>query len=347
MTHRRLPTLAAAAVLTLAVGLTATAQYPAPGQVPFQPGFPGGIPGGNGNGNAGFVDDIDTTFQIQQYFGESGRRLSDTHFLKYPAVQEELKLGDEQKKKLEGIDRRRMARAFTPGRPKAATKGEQQSLFAPPTAEEVEAIGADQKRAVDEDEAAVAKVLTPKQRTRLAQVGLQVEGVMAFAREDVLEKLNIDEGQSLAIREVVDQARGEMLIHPVVRVDMAVQKDVIAVNKAAGTANPGSVTVPGDRQLQVILARDKAAGATGDAAMKKVARILRKSQRDAFNRLRGEPFDVASLQTGVKSKAPAAAAPAPAEAVTSPAAQPKPAEPAKGTARKTLRERRGGGPGGG
>ncbi len=339
MTHRRLPTLAAASVLTLAVGLTATAQYPAPGQVPFQPGFPGGIPGGNNNGNLGTIDFTDSQVQALPLSVEAGRRMSDTHLLTNPAVQEDLKLTDEQKKKLEGLDRRRRARD--------ATKGEPQALLAPPIPEEYAAIAAEQKRAIDEDQAAVARVLTPKQRTRLAQVGLQIQGVMAFAREDVLEKLNIDEGQSMAIREVVDQARREMGGIQVFQAHQAL-RDVIRSADNAPTATPGTVENPDSPQPRDATGKAKKAGDTaGDPAMKKVARILRKSQRDAFNRLRGEPFDVASLQAGVKSKAPAAAAPAPAEAVASPAAQPKPAEPAKGTARKTLRERRGGGPGGG
>ena len=61
---------------------------------------------------------------------------------------------------------------------------------------------------LDQDiEKALASILDRGQYGRLKQVQLQVEGINALMRPDMIEKLNLDEFQVEQIRELLDQSR--------------------------------------------------------------------------------------------------------------------------------------------
>jgi len=71
--------------------------------------------------------------------------------------------------------------------------------------------GADFRAAMDkqraEDEAALAKILNPTQRTRLAQIDLQQQGPYAFATPDLQKKLRMTPSQVADVDAIMEESR--------------------------------------------------------------------------------------------------------------------------------------------
>jgi hypothetical protein len=228
-----------------------------------------------------------------------------------------------------------------------------------------EAFAAMQK--LDKDtETAVLKVLDPKQRTRVSQIKLQSQGLNAFRTPELINALKIPEIRAQEIAEILNgqnQARR----------DAGTPMRELFAQMAANNGNNGGGR-PNRQQMQELMANPEFQ-AKRDAVQKKidavtanldettktqVARMLTKKQRDQYDKLLGEPFDLAKLNQGRRgpggpnggnnnnANAPAAAE---ADAAAKPAA---PAAPAAGQApaangtqpaRKSLRDRRSSAPG--
>jgi hypothetical protein len=326
MRNRIAAGLILAAILTVAPALTAFAQY---GPVGPGRGFPSADD--QVGARAAAIGQLPPVFQ----------RAPDFLLLSRPTVQEELKLTDEQKKKIAQADRLRRERS---SEVQKRMNEANQNPFSPVPVDDLMQIQEAQQQLNQEDGTAIEKLLTPKQRTRLAQIGLQLDGPMAFAREDVLQKLNVDDGQAEAIREILEEVRGEINKNGQVRVD--------AAPPAGKRANRGAVN-PVDKdnpQSQENVARSsKANDGVKDAAMQKIARLLRKKQMDAFNKLKGEPFDPDAPKGAAGKPETTASQPkgtSDPEATGQVKADAKPADRSKSPSRKSLRDRRGSKPDG-
>jgi hypothetical protein len=325
MRNRNVPGLVLAAILTVAPALVASAQD---------------APVRKGQKTPTADDQAGGTLVGVGQLPPLGQRAPDFLLLSRPTVQEELKLTDEQKKKIAQAERLRRERSTEVQKRVNEAK---QNPFSPVPVDDLVQIQEAQQQLNQEDGTAIEKLLTPKQRARLTQIGLQLDGPMAFAREDVLQKLNVDDGQAEAIREILEEARGEMNKNGQFRVDTA---------PSTKGANPGAVN-PIDRNIakfqeNVAQSRKVVNDGVKDATMQKIARLLRKKQLDAFNRLKGEPFDpdapkgAAAAGTGK----PEATAAQPKDA-TDPEttgqtkSDTKPVDRSKSPSRKSLRDRRG------
>ncbi len=207
------------------------------------PGGPGGPGGPRGPGGPGG-------------FGGPGSILN---LVQNPAVQEELKLKDGQKTKIQSLveavnqRRRQLREQMNPGRPQGpggngrrdrnngdagaqpggdgAAGGQNGGGFGPggpggggfgpggpggpggqrqmdpEMAERFQAMREAEEELTQNSEQTLARILDRGQATRLRQIKLQMDGVNALTRPDMIEKLNLDEDQVVQIRELLGQSR--------------------------------------------------------------------------------------------------------------------------------------------
>ncbi len=153
-----------------------------------------------------------------QPVGRSGLILS---LAQYPVVQKELKLEDAQKTKIRSVvdlskqRQQKLRDLMSPqgqsgqGAGAGGNGGGGQGnarMRALDMAERFAAMREGQM-VLDEDiEKALASILDRGQYGRLKQIQLQVEGISALLRPDMIEKLNLDEFQVEQIRELLDQS---------------------------------------------------------------------------------------------------------------------------------------------
>ncbi len=123
-------------------------------------------------------------------FGDFGR--SKLMLLSQTSVQEELKLADDQLKKVTDL-----------GEKQRASFGELQGL----SREERQAKFEEMRKASD---TAVAEVLKEDQLKRLNQISLQLRGARAFADPEIAEKLALTADQKSQLQAIEDAAMEEM-----------------------------------------------------------------------------------------------------------------------------------------
>ncbi len=134
--------------------------------------------GGGGGGQRG-----QGRFGMMQMGG--GQRL--TQMLRNPQVQEELKLTDDQKAKIDALPR--------PGRGGNNGGGGGGGQRTPPTAEE-------QAKQFAEDKATVLGILTPEQAKRLMELRVQWAGGNAATLPDVQDELKLTDDQKAKIKDL-------------------------------------------------------------------------------------------------------------------------------------------------
>jgi hypothetical protein len=213
-----------------------------------------------------------------------------------PAVQEDLKLTDDQKVKLKDLaSKRPAARASKPSSSSsksAATSSRTKTSGGSNAQAALAAIAALQKQLDD--------LLDAGQRKRLEQIALQVEGPLAVAKPEVAKKINLTAAQVKQVRSIIVEARNQLAqLGP---------PNPPPTDKPPAGGDPGQSDQPPDR-AQFEQVRQAAGG--------RVMEVLKPAQKDAFKQLLGPPFDVARLR----------AAPAPADAASPesrPNAQPQP-----------------------
>jgi hypothetical protein len=224
-------------------------------------------------------------------------------------------------------------------------------------------------------EAALAKILDKMQYPRLKQIQLQLAGVPALLRPDMIEKLQINEDQVAQIQEVLNEGRqvqrqsqrawGEMM-----RTALPADPNGGQNGGNGGGQNGG----PGGRGGRGPNFRDPAVRSAMQTFMEKpetkaqldqmkvqnnklqnqivasVYRALTKKQGAAYKKMLGAPFDPTKLQGGqgganggtAQASASNDEEEKPQTKTAAPAAKAKSAAPAKATAkRKSLRELRG------
>jgi hypothetical protein len=152
-----------------------------------------------------------------------------------------------------------------------------------------DAIMAEHKAILSEAETARLRVLDRRQRARLQQIQLQAEGPLAFTRPEVVEKLNLDPEQLALLHLAVSQGQVKIANAALVRVDDVGGGPAADVEKRSAEQVEKRYAKSKKRSLDaVVSAREE--------VMRSIARILRKSQRDTYRKLIGEPFELSKIR---------------------------------------------------
>jgi hypothetical protein len=194
----------------------------------------------------------------------------------HPAVQDELKLTDDQKAKVKDLaSKRTAARARKPGsgssKPAASSSSAKTSDGS--NAPAVGASGSSLPKPLDD-------LLDADQRKRLGQIALQVEGPLALARPDVAKKINLSAAQVKKVQTIVVETRNQIA--------QLGAPTTPPTDKPDPGADPGRPDQPPDR-AQVDGLRQAAGARVTDE-------VLKPAQKEAFNQLLGPPFDVAKIR---------------------------------------------------
>ena len=264
-------------LLSVVLCITASAQTP-PGQPVTQP--------------AGQV-------QADLGLGLNGVAVDTFLLVRDKAVQEELKLTDAQKKRIEdaAIDFRRKAessRATLLERarnvaPEEARQARQEALQA--WAENLTTFKAGAEKSL-------SRVLEPRQRTRLLQIRLQAEGPLAFNRPEVLDRLNLDPDQLASIQEIVTGGRSQMIAASLVPAPAPAPPPTPAATSSATGGTKGNPEESKEFR-EVVKSRRTAAIDAHGGAMRAIFKLLTKGQRATYLKMTGEPFNLSKLQTMV------------------------------------------------
>jgi hypothetical protein len=127
---------------------------------------------------------------------------------------------------------------------------------------------------------ALLQILSPQQRERNKQLNIRKMGPYSLEREDVIRQLKLDENQVERISRILAEGRD-------------------GVTKAASIPFPGGgdlQKLKSDPKFHADLAMAvKNAEFARDKLMELIAPILKDEQREAYARLRGQPFDTYSL----------------------------------------------------
>jgi len=139
----------------------------------------------------------------------------------------------------------------------------------------------------------LAKILEPKQKERLDQIVLQAEGPLAVARPEIADKVGLNDEQQEYVQRIMMEMRRNLF--------MSVRQGA-----ANGQFNPG--------QMKSLTAQLRA------GAVQEVGKILDRKQKNTFNKMLGEPFDMKRLDSETASVDPNLDANAPAADPSKPAA---------------------------
>jgi len=176
------------------------------------------------------------------------------------ALQEELKITEEQKTKLKAAAEKAGAGIKEAFKDAGGDKEKMTALFAK----------------MQEDNAkAVNEVLTADQKARLKQVERQVSGVRAFGNDEMVADLKLEDGQKTKIKGIVDEY----------------SKDVRELGGFGGFGK----TVDKEKQAEAAKKREKLEkGAIAD-----IDEVLNDSQRKTWKDLSGPPVaDIAKVRAG-------------------------------------------------
>jgi Spy/CpxP family protein refolding chaperone len=142
-----------------------------------------------------------------------------------------------------------------------------------------------------EVESAIARILTPRQRSRLAQIALQIEGLWAVTRPEVASRLNMSPDQVEQIGMILVEM-GEA------------QKQLRMAQRERLMPLPDLGEGDGDQDKQVKQLRQYLERTRRDSdrlrerALREIGRVLTRRQRAAFAKLLGEPFDLSPVRPG-------------------------------------------------
>jgi hypothetical protein len=186
-----------------------------------------------------------------------------------PAVQAELKLTDAQKTKASEL-------ALTAGQ--RYRESLQALLFSgDANPDEILSIRVGLRQ---ENERAVVRILEAKQAERLYQIVLQAEGPLAVSRPDVAAKLRLGASQNERIHNIMLQLQQSQRT-----MYAAARRQVTTFNQL----EPSRFDRVRDEMAKV-----------RDAAVLQIGKVLDRKQKANFNKMLGEPFDVAKLDPEAK-----------------------------------------------
>ena len=204
------------------------------------------------------------------------------------------------------------------------------------------------QQAMQDAETKLAKILKPAQRTRLQQIALQMEGPFAIANKpEIANRLKVSEEQQEQIAMVLEEYQtGSRQLGETRRALFTEMRDNGGFQR--GTPLPKEMQTKMDSM-------QKETETFKTQAEKEIVKVLNKTQRAAWQRGLGAPFDTKSISFGGRGGrggpggrggnnggAPADATAKDATPKAAAAAIPKATDPATTPAKKSLRDRRGG-----
>lgn len=145
---------------------------------------------------------------------------------------------------------------------------------------------------MQQQEALLGKVLTPKQQARVKQIALQRDGMFALARPDMAERLNMDEGQIEQIQGIMQEMQGSQR-----EAGAAMRERMKSMRRADGSFDRDAMKAQmespeGKAQMEQ---QRNDAEKLRDQASTAIGRVLRKKQKDNYKKMIGAPFDVSKL----------------------------------------------------
>jgi hypothetical protein len=151
---------------------------------------------------------------------------------------------------------------------------------------------AEQLRLTMETDEPLVKVLDHRQRTRLEQIQIQGEGPIVFRRPEIQRRLNLSPDQIEAIAAILVQGNEAMQQAATVQVELP----------HLGTTTPDqrktmreSLFESKSFRPQLEKARKSVLGAR-QMTMRAIGKVLTRRQRENFEKMLGEPFDIARLR---------------------------------------------------
>jgi hypothetical protein len=198
-----------------------------------------------------------------------------------PAIREELKLTEAQKRQLQEVsDGQRVQQEELRQRHRNDPDAFRIALDA-------------QRAAV---EALILEIPNAHQLARLDQIRLQVEGPLAFRRPEFLARLGLDTGQSKRIEVIVARGFEEM---------RATSGVSLGVNPGDGRLTPERYRALSESK-EFLAEVERCRSATlkaKDATIKAIEAVLSDNQRVAYRAMLGEPFDLAKLRDSATTSA--------------------------------------------
>lgn len=162
--------------------------------------------------------------------------------------------------------------------------------------------------------AALGRILTSSQKTRLLQLEWQREGWFALGRPDLGAKLDLSAFQAKKIRGIIDLMRRDQALAALGgsadRPDPKAAEAIKNLSPANGFLGDPAQVLPGGGPLraagpeQAKMDADRASQIQG-AAAREVAELLKPEQRAALDRLLGPPFDFRKLDPTAPATPPA------------------------------------------
>lgn len=211
-------------------------------------------------------------------------------------VQKELKLTSKQTAQLKesiaelDVKRRELIQNSMPGLPGPNGGGQ-----APPGNRQIVASSADPLAA--ESEQAIAEILEPRQMTRLRQIALQQEGLIAVAREEIADKINLSIPQReaiAAIQEDMRQAQQELM-------RSATGGTGVMMVQAKSKDKDGRPQL--DKETMGMLQKmQEGREQIRKTGLQQINKLLTKKQGANFTKLMGEPFDFTTLSPLAQGK---------------------------------------------
>ncbi len=189
-----------------------------------------------------------------------------------PPVQSELKLSDEQKLKVYEL-----ATSMTQEQ-REVTQAAFLSGGANP--QEIMAARTQLRRKMEQS---LGQIFDKKQNKRFLEIVLRAEGPLAVARPEIASRIGMSDNQSNQV-------------HAIMLGLQRAQFQLLVSMRANGVTAGG----PGLNRAAV----DQFGAASANLrkeAIQRVSRVLNQKQKDSFNDMLGEPFDLARLQSGAPS----------------------------------------------
>jgi hypothetical protein len=195
----------------------------------------------------------------------------------------------------------------------------------------------------DKAEAALTKSLDAKQKQRLRQIVLRNAGARALLRPDVISRLKMSEEQVMQIQEALGApGEGGLNAEQQEFLQQQVQTEAPVFVNEDGSIEAMEIPRPARPRRNPSQARPLD-DQSDVAEMTAAGQVLRKSQRNTFNSMLGEPFDLTRLRKPYnkdEAQKDSAAQAKTKAAVPSAADEAKKAAPSTKPARKSLRDRR-------
>jgi hypothetical protein len=145
-----------------------------------------------------------------------------------------------------------------------------------------------------DEQTALEESLEPEQRDRLDQIVLRVQGPLAFERREFQQRLSLTADQVDEIESIVNQGKNEMT--RATTFPLALNPDETQTNASIRKVVDG---------LEFQLLKEKTqhlAQASRIAVTVRIVRVLTDSQRTAYRKMLGEPFDTGKLVPKVDEK---------------------------------------------